>query len=244
MKSQVLHTVICCIAGEAAGEIWTWLLLGLTVLFTPFFRAQIRVTVQGLFHLNHDIAAFKEHLRDFMVQIKVFQFIQLSPSNIDNNIIVAMLIKLNWCYLSKVVFTPKTPNIGWSFSNLCFVNLCKQNMLYCTIKSTSHLAVLQCEKIAKLTCHHFSWLCTVVKNTTWMWGSRQTIIPVQQNDTPPTTINCHTILKIGHGPWVFLGGPIMGWAYFWREIHYPKSTGLRGMIRLWLEGHLCWQFLT
>ena len=28
MKSQVLHTVWCNISGEAAGEIWTWSLLG------------------------------------------------------------------------------------------------------------------------------------------------------------------------------------------------------------------------
>lgn len=32
---------------------------------------QIKITVQGLFHLNQDINAFKEHLRDFLVQIKV-----------------------------------------------------------------------------------------------------------------------------------------------------------------------------
>ena len=35
------------------------------------FSAQIKLTVQGLFDLNQDIPAFKEHLRDFMVQIKV-----------------------------------------------------------------------------------------------------------------------------------------------------------------------------
>ena len=35
------------------------------------FSAQIKMTVQGLFDLNQNIAAFKEHLRDFMVQIKV-----------------------------------------------------------------------------------------------------------------------------------------------------------------------------
>lgn len=31
----------------------------------------MKVTVQGLFDLDQDIPAFKEHLRDFMVQIKV-----------------------------------------------------------------------------------------------------------------------------------------------------------------------------
>lgn len=32
---------------------------------------QIKITVQGLFNLNQDIAGFKEHLRDFLVQIRV-----------------------------------------------------------------------------------------------------------------------------------------------------------------------------
>ncbi|XP_015770316.1 PREDICTED: exportin-1-like [Acropora digitifera] len=35
--------------------------------------AQVKVTVQGLFDLDQDIPAFKEHLRDFMVQIKEFR---------------------------------------------------------------------------------------------------------------------------------------------------------------------------
>lgn len=34
--------------------------------------AQIQVTVQGFFNLNHDVQAFKEHLRDFLVQIREF----------------------------------------------------------------------------------------------------------------------------------------------------------------------------
>lgn len=33
---------------------------------------QIKITVQGLFNLNHDIPAFKEHLRDFLVQIREY----------------------------------------------------------------------------------------------------------------------------------------------------------------------------
>lgn len=33
--------------------------------------AQVKVFVTGLFSLNQDIPAFKEHLRDFLVQIKV-----------------------------------------------------------------------------------------------------------------------------------------------------------------------------
>lgn len=36
--------------------------------------AQVKVFVTGLFSLNQDIPAFKEHLRDFLVQIKVSLF--------------------------------------------------------------------------------------------------------------------------------------------------------------------------
>lgn len=32
---------------------------------------QIKVFVTGLFNLNHDVTAFKEHLRDFIIQIRV-----------------------------------------------------------------------------------------------------------------------------------------------------------------------------
>uniref|UniRef100_A0A3B5A0A9 Exportin-1 n=1 Tax=Stegastes partitus TaxID=144197 RepID=A0A3B5A0A9_9TELE len=40
------------------------------ILFSHF--AQVKVFVTGLFSLNQDIPAFKEHLRDFLVQIKEF----------------------------------------------------------------------------------------------------------------------------------------------------------------------------
>lgn len=35
---------------------------------------QIKLTVQGMFSLNHDIPAFKEHIRDFLVQIRVSKY--------------------------------------------------------------------------------------------------------------------------------------------------------------------------
>jgi exportin-1 len=34
-------------------------------------QLQIKVTVEGLFNLDQDITGFREHLRDFLVQIKV-----------------------------------------------------------------------------------------------------------------------------------------------------------------------------
>lgn len=66
---------INCHLGPAGGE---------NVLFIQDFTAallrsafphltdnQIKITVQGMFNLNQDIPAFKEHLRDFLVQIRV-----------------------------------------------------------------------------------------------------------------------------------------------------------------------------
>lgn len=32
---------------------------------------QIKITVEGLFHLDEDSSALKEHLKDFLVQIRV-----------------------------------------------------------------------------------------------------------------------------------------------------------------------------
>lgn len=39
--------------------------------FPHLSDGQIKITVQGLFNLNQDIIAFKDHLRDFLVQIRV-----------------------------------------------------------------------------------------------------------------------------------------------------------------------------
>jgi exportin-1 len=35
-------------------------------------RNQVKVFVSGLFELNQDMTAFKQHLRDFLVQLKEF----------------------------------------------------------------------------------------------------------------------------------------------------------------------------
>lgn len=43
----------------------------LKIAFPHLTDNQIKITVQGLFNLNHDIPAFKDHLRDFLVQIRV-----------------------------------------------------------------------------------------------------------------------------------------------------------------------------
>jgi len=40
--------------------------------FPHLTQFQLKVTVEGLFNLNQDIASFREHLRDFLVQIKEF----------------------------------------------------------------------------------------------------------------------------------------------------------------------------
>lgn len=40
--------------------------------FSHLSEAQIKITVQGFFNLDQDVVAFKEHLRDFLVQIREF----------------------------------------------------------------------------------------------------------------------------------------------------------------------------
>lgn len=53
-------------------------LSGLTLMvFNGICSAQLKIFVDGLFHLNTDIPQFKEHLRDFLVQIKVRVHIML-----------------------------------------------------------------------------------------------------------------------------------------------------------------------
>lgn len=42
--------------------------------FPHLVEAQIQLTVHGFFKLNRDATAFKEHLRDFLVQIRVRMF--------------------------------------------------------------------------------------------------------------------------------------------------------------------------
>jgi len=44
----------------------------LKTAFPHLQDAQIKLFVKGLFSLNHDISQFKDHLRDFLVQIKEF----------------------------------------------------------------------------------------------------------------------------------------------------------------------------
>lgn len=44
----------------------------LRTAFSHLTDNQIKITVQGLFNLDQDIPAFKEHLRDFLVQIREF----------------------------------------------------------------------------------------------------------------------------------------------------------------------------
>ena len=44
----------------------------LRTAFPHLLDNQIKITVQGLFNLDQDIPAFKEHLRDFLVQIREF----------------------------------------------------------------------------------------------------------------------------------------------------------------------------
>jgi len=40
------------------------------VVVVVLCSAQLKIFVDGLFHLNNDLSQFKEHLRDFLIQIK------------------------------------------------------------------------------------------------------------------------------------------------------------------------------
>ncbi|KAH7932765.1 hypothetical protein HPB49_002391 [Dermacentor silvarum] len=42
------------------------------IMMFSYCSAQVKITVQGFFNLNQDIQAFKEHLRDFLVQIREY----------------------------------------------------------------------------------------------------------------------------------------------------------------------------
>lgn len=72
---------------------------------------QIKITVEGLFNLDQDIPAFKDHLRDFLVQIRVsihqvnywnFLFYSLTYRTIFSNM---YLITYNICCLITVTVT-------------------------------------------------------------------------------------------------------------------------------------------
>ena len=52
MKSQVVHTVWSNTAGEAAGNIWHWSLLGVRGLIEPFHR--ICGSVPGSYRVHHE----------------------------------------------------------------------------------------------------------------------------------------------------------------------------------------------
>lgn len=58
--------------GSRGYQVWSVTLLIKLWLIHP--SAQVKVFVTGLVSLNQDIPAFKEHLRDFLVQIKVLLF--------------------------------------------------------------------------------------------------------------------------------------------------------------------------
>ena len=47
--------------------------------FPHLSQLQLKVTVEGLFNLDQDIPGFREHLRDFLVQIKVIWFDSIDP---------------------------------------------------------------------------------------------------------------------------------------------------------------------
>ena len=76
------------------------------------------MTVQGLFDLDQDIPAFKEHLRDFMVQIKVCH-----PSKQEHNLMPPSLTNLGLgvgplpSMVVKLIPSCSLPNHNLKFPN-------------------------------------------------------------------------------------------------------------------------------
>lgn len=64
--------------------------------FSHLTDAQIQITVEGFFNLTYDVQAFKEHLRDFLVQIRVcFYFYFFLNINLKFfNIFRSLLVKI------------------------------------------------------------------------------------------------------------------------------------------------------
>lgn len=63
----------------------------LKTAFPHLADAQIALTVQGMFNLNHDLSAFKDHLRDFLVQIRV----SVKHFNFTFYLLAIIFIRLN-----------------------------------------------------------------------------------------------------------------------------------------------------
>lgn len=55
---------------------------------------QIKITVQGMFTLNQDVSAFKEHIRDFLVQIRVSEHQKTIFSNLFHQKYILKLLFL------------------------------------------------------------------------------------------------------------------------------------------------------
>lgn len=73
--------------------------------------AQVKVFVTGLFSLNQDIPAFKEHLRDFLVQIKVRLPIQLQVKVIGDGIVNRLAaVSTNNTFLGHMIATALFPS--------------------------------------------------------------------------------------------------------------------------------------
>jgi len=70
--SVPLNPGVSVIPGDNVAFVQTYVANLLKTAFPHLTDAQIKITVQGFFNLDQDHAAFKEHLRDFLVQIKEF----------------------------------------------------------------------------------------------------------------------------------------------------------------------------
>lgn len=81
--------------------------------FSHLTDNQIKVFVTGLFNLNQNVAAFKEHLRDFLIQIRVsvvieiyFHFLLMRSFNLyfdhfNRRLLATMILIYIWLNVKK-----------------------------------------------------------------------------------------------------------------------------------------------
>lgn len=73
----------------------------LKTAFPHLADPQIALTVQGMFNLNHDLTAFKDHLRDFLVQIRVSKILFI---NMHQILIFTKTFKAVYDFANRALF--------------------------------------------------------------------------------------------------------------------------------------------
>lgn len=76
------HLIATGVSGGVAVLVQTHVMDLLKREFPHLTDNQVKVTVLGMFSLNQDVTRFRDHLSDFLVQIKVSLFIYSNSENV------------------------------------------------------------------------------------------------------------------------------------------------------------------